>query len=331
MRILVGSEDGVTLIRWLEGEKTGTVVSRGFEGETVASFVRSGETILAAVPERGLFRSADGGVTWEPLAERIDGRRVTALATAASGSVLAGTEPAALHVSRDGGRSWTGMDTFAALGDREDWSEYGERAAHVETIAFDPHDTSRVYVGVEIGGAYRSDDAGASWVGVNEGLFDDIHDLMVDPRDGGRVFAATGGGLYASQDRGADWRAVDGELGGRYCLKFFCLASTPVTAPGESLLLLGTADGPPSTWGKRMSKAGARLWISRDSGRTWAASKEHGTRDSSPATAMAANPRNRAGVIVGTAQGHVLHGQVDEDRWQQILYGLGSVRTLLVL
>ncbi len=330
MRILVGSDDGLCLIRWLEGEKSGTVVSRGFEGETVSSFVRSGDGVLAAVPERGLFRSADGGTTWEPLADRLDGARITTLAAAPSGSLLAGTEPAALHVSRDGGATWAELESFAALESTEDWSEYGGRAAHVEAIAFDRHDANRVYVGVEIGGAYRSDDAGATWVGINEGLFDDIHDFAVDPRDGSRVLAATGGGLYTSQDRGADWRPAPGELGGRYCLRFLTAASTPVR-PTESLFLLGTADGPPASWGKRASKAGARLWVSLDSGRSWEAAEEHGTRDASPVTALAGNPRDASAVIAGTAQGHLLHGNVVDDRWRQIMYGLGAVRTLLVV
>lgn len=330
MRILVGSDDGLCLIRWLEGEKSGTVLSRGFEGETVSSFVHAGDVVLAAVPERGLFRSVDGGTTWEPLADRLGGGKVTALAAAPSGSLLAGTEPAALHMSRDGGAGWTELESFGGLAATEDWSEYGGRAAHVETIAFDPHDAGRVYVGVEIGGAYRSDDAGASWIGVNEGLFDDIHDIAVVPRDGSRVFAATGGGLYVSHDRGADWRPVAGELGGRYCLRFLTAASTPARAT-ESLFLLGTADGPPATWGKRATKAGARLWMSLDSGRTWDTREEHGTRDASPVTALAANPRDASAVIAGTAQGHLLHGNVVDDRWRQIMYGLGAVRTLIVV
>ena len=331
MRILVGSDDGLSLIRWLEGEKSGTVVSRGFERETVSSFARSGEMLLAAVPERGLFGSADGGTTWEPLADRLGGERITTLAAAPSGSLLAGTEPAALHISRDGGATWSELESFRALGEKEDWSEYGGRAAHVEAIAFDRHDASRVYVGVEIGGAYRSDDAGATWIGINEGLFDDIHDITVDPRDGSRVFAATGGGLYVSQDRGADWRPAAGELGGRYCLRFLTAASTPAVRPTESLFLLGTADGPPATWGKRAAKAGARLWMSLDSGRTWEAPEEHGTRDASPVTALDANPRDASAVIAGTAQGHLLHGNVVDQRWRQIMYGLGAVRTLLVV
>lgn len=331
MRILTGSDDGLTLIRWLEGEKSGTVVSRAFEGELVTSVARRDDAVLAAIPERGLFRSDDGGTTWRPIADRLAGARIATLAVAPSGTLVAGTEPAALHLSRDGGETWTELESFAALGGTEDWSEYGDRDAHVEAIAFDRHDGNRLYVGVEIGGAYRSDDAGATWVGINEGLFDDIHDIAVDPRDGSRVFAATGGGLYVSQDRGADWRPAAGELGDRYCLKFFSVASTPVTGPGESLFLLGTADGPPATWGKRAAKAGARLWTSVDSGRTWAASEEHGTRDSSPATALTANPRDPSAVVIGTAQGHLLHGHVADDRWHQILYGLGAMRTLLVL
>lgn len=331
MRILVGGDEGLCLVRWLEGEKTGTVVSRAFQGETVSSLVAAGDAVLAAVLEHGLYRSEDGGETWAPAVERPSAGSVTTLALAPSGTIVAGTEPAALYLSRDDGATWTELESFGALGEGEDWSDYGGRAAHVEAIALDPHDAARIYVGVEIGGAYRSDDAGVGWSGINEGLFDDIHDLVVDPRDGSRVFAATGGGLYASQDRGADWRPVAGDLGDRFCLRFHSVSSTPATRPGQSLFLIGTADGPPSTWGKRASKSGAQLWMSLDSGHSWSALEEHGTRDASPVTSLTANPRNSAAVLAGTAQGHLLHGYPVEDRWQQILYGLGAVRTLVAL
>lgn len=331
MRILVGSDDGLRVVRWLEGEKSGTVVHRGFDGDRVVALAQSGDRLLAAVPERGLFRSDDEGATWTPVADRLGGGRVTALATAASGSILAGTEPAAVHVSRDGGTTWAEMESFRALEATEDWSDYGGKAAHVEAIAFDRHDASRLYAGVEIGGAYRSDDAGLSWTGVNEGLFDDVHALAVDPRDGARVFASTGGGFYASSDRGADWRPAAGAIGDRYCLGLLVLSDTPLTPPSESLLLLGAADGPPSTWGKRGKKAGASLWISRDSGHTWTEEAEQGTRDASPLMAFAANPRNKTGVLGGTAAGHLLHGDLEAGRWRQLLYGLGTVRALLVL
>lgn len=178
---------------------------------------------------------------------------------------------------------------------------------------------------------YRSDDRGESWFGVNEGVFDDVHDLSVDPRNGSRIFAATGGGLYVSNDRGADWRAVPGELGSRYCTCLFSLASTPVTGPSESLFLVGTADGPPSIWGKRAAKAGAQLWFSHDSGRSWSPSTRHGARDATPITAFAANPHQRAAVLAGTVGGNLLHGHLADDHWHQIDYGLGSVNSLVAV
>ncbi|MGI9037385.1 MAG: WD40/YVTN/BNR-like repeat-containing protein [Gemmatimonadota bacterium] len=331
MRILAGTDDGLHLIRWLEGEKSGTTVSRSFEGQPVSSIVRAPEAVIAAVPGLGLQRSVDGGATWEPLDERLAGSDVRTLAAAPTGELVAGTEPAALFVSTDAGSSFTPLDAFAALGDSERWASYGGRKAHVEAIAFDPHDTNRMYAGVEIGGVYRSDDRGASWFGVNEGVFDDVHDLSVDPRKGSRVFAATGGGLYVSSDRGADWRPVPGELGGRYCTCLFSLASTPVTEPSESLFLVGTANGPPSSWGKRSAKAGARLWFSHDSGRNWEPSTQHGARDATPISAFAANPHQQAAVLAGTVGGHLLHGHLAEDHWHQIDYGLGSVHSLVVV
>ena len=331
MRIVIATDDGLVLIRWLAGERAGTVLSKAFEGRQVTSLVGSPGALYATIPGLGVQRSADGGATWESLTEIPAGDQALSLAVLPSGDLLVGTEPAGLLRSVDSGNSWTELPGFSQLRETETWSDYGNRAAHVQALAFDAHDTARLYAGVEIGGAYRSDDNGTSWTGVNDGVYDDIHDIVVDPRDGGRLFAATGGGLYVSTDRGADWRPAAGEVGEKYCTRLLAIAHSRAAESSQTLLLVGTAEGPPSTWGKSGDKAGGELWVSRDSGATWVDQGSKGMKGGSPATALATDPADPATVLVGTAGGTVVHGNLVDDRWHRILYGVGAVNAVLVV
>ncbi len=330
MRMVLATDDGLVLIRWLAGERAATVVSREFEGYRVTALAGSPGSLYAVIPDLGVHRSDDGGGSWARLASLSSGIKPLVLSLLPSGDLLVGTEPAGLSRSADAGASWADLPGFGRLGETESWSDYGNRSAHVQALAFDVHDAARLYAGVEIGGAYRSDDNGTTWVGVNHGVYDDIHDFAVDPRDGSRLFAATGGGLYVSADRGADWRPASGEVGEKYCTRLLAVSRSRAADSSETLFLVGTAEGPPSTWGKLDSKAGGLLWVSRDSGSTWADLGPKGLKGGSPATALASDSADPASVLVGTSSGSLVHGNLVDDRWHRLLYGLGAVNAIFV-
>jgi len=242
--------------------------------------------------------------------------------------LYAGTQPAALHVSRDGGVGWEEMTEFRVLGVREGWKDSGEGAGRVDTVAADPHDSRRLYTGVEIGGAYRSDDGGQTWTGCNEGLFDDVHFLMADPLDSSRVYAATGGGFHISRDRGRRWTRHSGELGQAYCT---CLDAEFERGARDSVLVLAVAAGPPATWEGSRGDAKARLLVSRDSGETWEAFKTSTMGEKGAFTALATDRTARQSGFVGTSTGRLYYGNAVLGRWTKILYGLPRVQVLQVL
>jgi hypothetical protein len=220
------------------------------------------------------------------------------------------------------------MTEFRVLGVREGWKDAGKGAARVDTVVADPHDGRRLYVGVEIGGAYRSDDGGATWTGVNEGLYDDIHFLMADPLDSSRVYAATGGGFHISRDRGRKWVPHPGELGQAYCT---CLDSEFERGARDIVLLLAVAAGPPATWEGSRGDAKARLMVSRDSGKTWEAFKTGAMGEKGAFTALATDRTTRQSGFVGTSTGRLYYGNAVLGRWNKILYGLPRVQELQVL
>ena len=61
------------------------------------------DTLYVGTSDEGIFKSEDGGGTWEKLSG-VEHTRITAVAVSPTdGAVYAGTEPSALFVSRDGG------------------------------------------------------------------------------------------------------------------------------------------------------------------------------------------------------------------------------------
>ncbi|MCL7971906.1 MAG: hypothetical protein M8866_07430 [marine benthic group bacterium] len=330
MRILVGTRGGLYVVRWVHGERSAQVEESHFEGDDVRAIVPAGRSFYTAVSGHGVWKSEDQGRTWEQMTGPFDGHVVRSLAVSHRDPQIlyAGTRPAALHISRDGGSKWEEMTEFRVLGVREGWKDTGEGSSRVETVAADPHDSSRLYAGVEIGGAYRSDDGGQTWTGCNEGLFDEVHVLLPDPLDSSRVYAATGGGFHISRDRGRKWTAHAGEPGEAYCT---CLDAEFERGARDSLLVMATAAGPPATWEGSRGDAKARLLVSRDSGETWEAFKTSTMGEKGAFTALATDRTAQQSGFIGTSTGRLYYGNAVLGRWSKILYGLPRVQVLQVL
>jgi photosystem II stability/assembly factor-like uncharacterized protein len=314
----------------VHGERAAQVEESHFEGDDVRAIVPAGPHFYAAVSGHGVWKSDDQGSTWTQKTGPLDGHIIRSLAVSPRDPDLlyAGTQPAALHVSSDGGTSWEELTEFRVLGVREGWKDAGEGAARVDTIEPDPHDSRRLYAGVEIGGAYRSDDGGRTWTGCNEGLFDDVHFLMADPLDSSRVYAATGGGFQLSRDRGRKWVSHKGELGQAYCTQ---LDHEVERGARDTALVLAISAGPPATWEGSKGDAKARLMISRDSGDTWEAFRTSAMGEKGAFTAVATDRSARQSGFVGTSTGRLYHGNAVLGRWTRIHYGLPRVQVLKIL
>jgi hypothetical protein len=190
-------------------------------------------TLYAAICDRGLFTSADGGATWTTSgltdvyvwALAIDPQRPTTLYAGATphgcGGALVGSRPAGAFKSIDGGRSWT----FAGL--------FGHQ---VTALAIDPQTPTTVYAGAYSGGVFKSTDGGATWSPTGAGPFQ-VNALAVDPLAPDTLYAADdvyydeegfawGGGVSKSTDGGATWTVTGLNSGG-----FSALAIDPQT-PG---------------------------------------------------------------------------------------------------
>jgi photosystem II stability/assembly factor-like uncharacterized protein len=143
----------------------------------------------------GLYRTRDGGGSWERFDLGIYGSTIRAVAVApADPNVVAVGINEGVLLSRDGGRSWERISR-------------GYRSLHqVHSLAFDPFDAELLYVGTWRLG-WRTPDLGNTWVAIHNGMFwdSDIFSMQVDRNQSSVVFAGACSGIYKSTDGGDKW------------------------------------------------------------------------------------------------------------------------------
>lgn len=150
----------------------------------------------------GVFRSADGGLSWSstPAARGVPSPR--AVLAPQDGAVLAAADGEGVWRSDDSGVTWS-------------LSSRGLRARPVSGVVADPR-PGILYAGVPGRGLMRSDDGGSSWRTLGADLHLDLP-LAVEPQlpATAYAFAAEPGAgrlLYRSRDGGRHWTLIDPRL-----------------------------------------------------------------------------------------------------------------------
>ena len=205
----------------------------------------------AATFDRGLWRSADAGNSWEPAGEGVSGS-ITAVAVSRSeragvhGVVYAGTEPSALYRSEDAGETWRELGGMRELPSAREWSfPPRPETSHVRAVVSDPYAEGTVYVAVEAGALVRSFDGGETWEDRVPDGPRDTHTLATHLEAPGRLYSAAGDGFtragmgYAeSPDGGDTWERFSDSLDLHY---LWGLAVDPAD-PGR--VVVSASNGP---------------------------------------------------------------------------------------
>ena len=263
-RMYVGTNTGVVVLAetgasWRQERAT-------LEGKFVDTLVASSGAgvVLAGISDDGVFASTDGGRSWD---RSLSGDvRSLSVDPANPATIYAGTEPIHLYRSEDAGDSWTEVEALQRMPEevREKWwFPQPPHEGHVLSICVDPRDSRRIYLGLEHGGIVRTDDTGASWEDVTEGIeYLDIHMVAADPLQESLVYATTARGFYRSEDYGRDWALCSDGLTRDYMHDF-------IVVPGaQSTLFMATANGSPPSW-VRATRAEAAIFRSQDGGLSW--------------------------------------------------------------
>lgn len=167
--------------------------------------------------EGGLFRREPGAARWTADPD-LGSARVTVVAChPRDGRVYVGTIKQGIYVGR--GR---------------DWQRMGDPGWFVSRIAFHPREASRVYAATRGSGVFVTDNGGATWRRLGEGLTDpDVRSLAVHPADPSRLAAGTtSSGIFYSHDGGASWRAAAPIA--RITMSQIVAMLSPAASPGEA-------------------------------------------------------------------------------------------------
>ncbi|MDX1547988.1 MAG: glycosyl hydrolase [Rhodothermales bacterium] len=184
-----------------------------------------------------LFRTTDEGQSWTPISPDLTRADTTMLGPSGgpitkdntsveyyatifavaespheAGVIWAGSDDGLIHITRDGGQTWTDVTPSARI-----LPEF----AQINDLIVDPHNPGGVYVAATRYKLddfrpylYKSDDYGQTWTKITDGI-DPLHftrAIEADPAREGLLYAGTESGMYVSFDDGASWHSFQRNL-----------------------------------------------------------------------------------------------------------------------
>ena len=263
-------------------------------------------TVYVGTSDEGLFRSSDGGRSWDRLSG-VAHPRVTAVALSpVDGALYAGTEPSSLFVSRDGGESWRELEELKNLPSAPTWS-FPPRpwTSHVRSLALSHEDPGLIVAGIELGGVVRSTDGGESWQDQRPGAYADCHTLATHTEAPETFYEAAGGGFAESKDFGESWAAADTGITHRY------VWGLAVDREDPTLLYVSAATGP----GRAHRSGFSDAVIYRRSADRWEPAVEH---LAGFPYALAADPEASGALYAGLGDGRILHSSDAGASWDEV-------------
>jgi photosystem II stability/assembly factor-like uncharacterized protein len=249
----------------------------------------------AGTSPQGLFRSEDGGVSWEPFSPINDDPQYRKwMGTVQDGTpdgpklhsiIVDPRDPAHLyfgmsgggvHESADGGRTWAPLLKGLEVVEGFDRAEATFHDPHC--IRLCPSDPDRLYQQNHCG-IYRLDRPSDTWVRVGKAMPQRVGDvgfpMVVHPRDANRawVFPMDGNtvwprtspegmpAVYTTRDAGETWQRLDAGLPREQAWWTVKRQAMTADASDPVGLYFGTTSG--------------ELWASRDEGRSWTCIARH--------------------------------------------------------
>lgn len=239
---------------------------------------RNPQTLWAGTPTAGVFKSIDGGASWNPANQGLDRQDVQALAVApGSPQILYAAAGGRVYRSENGARTWAAVlscgegpppcpfvsvqqlvvhpeerqtvfattfrGVFKSVDGGARWRRVRVSASFIYTLAFEPGDPQVLYAAGG-GQLFKSLDGGSSWALWNESRIGAVNGqiLVIDPRNPRRMWMGgfTSDGVYRSTDGGAHWHR---SRSGLTNFTANALALSPAGGPGLPAVWTGNRDG----------------------------------------------------------------------------------------
>ncbi len=253
----------------------------------------------AGTSPHGLFRSENGGVSWEPLPGLND-------------------NPAY--------REW--------MGGPQDGTPDGPK---LHSIVVDPRDAAHLYLGMSSGGVHESHDRGQTWTPLIKGLevvedldpanvsFHDPHCVRLCPSNPDRLYQQNHCGIYRLDRPSNEWIRIGKKMPRRVGDVGFPIVVHPRDADtawvfpmdGTTVWPRTSPEGKPTAYGTRN---GGKTWIRLDAGLPeqqawWTVMRQ----------AMATDQHNPVGIYFGTTGGELWGSRNEGKRWACIARHLPEI------
>jgi photosystem II stability/assembly factor-like uncharacterized protein len=288
----------------------------------VVRFHPTDPDVVYAGTQDGVYRSLDGGDTWQRTGFPEKGAIVWSLVfhPANPKIMFAGLAPVGVYRSDDGGDTWRKLTNATT-------PEYCPMGFPTRTIgiAIDPLKADDLYVALEVSGVIHSRDGGETFTDVTAPLIKlsedhphlksrldshtdasgmlDSHAIVMSAAAPGRAILGVRMGLFSTDDHGASWQ--DMQVGKDSPLTY---CRTVMVSPHDPNTLFA---------GLSVSSRGndGSLYRSRDCGKSWKR-YDHGVTAHATMMYAAQHPRDAARVYCVSRCGEVFGTEDDGQSWR---------------
>jgi hypothetical protein len=281
----------------------------------------------ACTADHGVLATVDEGITWRERNQGLPASQGWWLARhPRTGELWYGAGPVSISRSVDCGETWHTCGGVEAPAERREFDDPRQpHVTHVRHIMLSGD--GLVLAALEEGWLLRSDDDGATWGTVREGIDRDCHATSLVPGEPGTVIASTGTGVYRSEDRGRSFAHSDDGLRHRSVTQVVLHPDRP------QVLFTAAAECDPELSALRPEGANGGFYRSDDGGHTWWRLTGGLPEALRPApTCAAGDPGDPDSFYVGTTDGSVWLTEDGGDSFAIAVEGIqGWVRHLLLV